>query len=542
MDIHSATKWLAGLSKPIKIALAAALAVVVLSAGYVGVAKATDQPAFCGSACHEMGPYHEAWAGGAHKGIACVDCHVDPSPVAQLEHKFVALGEVVDHIKGAPNFPLATAPDVPDSRCIRCHENIVVNQVGFSHADHAKRGPCVKCHSDVGHNVTSTALRQAGLLNVAYMHTTEPTQSATPGGGAADIPGHLAVGCSRCHDMATMGCKSCHTPGPNHQNRPADCSICHQPGAKFVFTHPQRTDCEACHTPPSNVTPPHTWTGTCTQCHLSGPGVDWKFTHPNNNSCATCHTPPSTHKWTGTCTDCHKAGPGKSFAVTHPTSSACDTCHARPANHRSGACSTCHQNPGVNWKFAHPGSGATCASCHTPPANHSSRSCSTCHKNTGQSWTFSHPSSNDCASCHNPPAKHNAGSCSTCHKLAGQSWKFSHPSAGASCANCHAAPKSHYGSTCQNCHKKPGKSWAFSHPSTSSGCTSCHTAPASHYGTNCATCHTAGTTWANANFNHPAIPRGQHSYKSFACSKCHPSGPPAYYCSCHGNTTGPTGD
>ena len=340
MNINSAVKRLTGLSRPIKIALATAIAVVVLSAGYVGVSKATDQPAFCGSACHEMSPYHEAWTGGAHKGISCVDCHVDPGPAAQFEHKFVALGEVVSHFKGAPNFPLATAPDVPDSRCIRCHQNVVVNQVGFSHADHAKRGPCVQCHADVGHNVSSTALRQAGLLNVAFMHTDEPTRSATPGGGKADIPGHLAVGCSRCHGMGAMGCKSCHTPGPNHQNRPADCTICHQPGAKFVFTHPQRADCATCHAPPSNAKPAHTWAGACPQCHLSGPGVDWKFTHPNNTSCGACHTPPSAHKWKGTCTDCHKAGPGKSFAVTHPSSSSCETCHARPANHRSGTCTT----------------------------------------------------------------------------------------------------------------------------------------------------------------------------------------------------------
>jgi hypothetical protein len=23
---------------------------------------------------------------------------------------------------------------------------------------------------------------------------------------------------------------------------------------------------------------------------------------------------------------------------------------------------------------------------------------------------------------------------------------------------------------------------------------------------------------------------------------CHPNGPPVFYCSCHGNTTGPSGD
>ena len=56
MDIHCAAKRLVGLSKPLKIALAAAIAVVVLSAAYVGVAKATDQPAFCFQGHPEASP------------------------------------------------------------------------------------------------------------------------------------------------------------------------------------------------------------------------------------------------------------------------------------------------------------------------------------------------------------------------------------------------------------------------------------------------------------------------------------------------------
>jgi hypothetical protein len=529
--------------KPATLAISAILALAILAVGFVAVAKATDSPTFCGSACHEMGPYHTAWSTGAHKDIACVDCHVDADNVAKLKHKFVALQEVVDHVKGGVTFPLSTAPEVPDSRCLRCHANIVVKQAGFSHADHAKRGPCVKCHAEAGHKVSSVALQTAGILNVAYKHAVEPTVSATPGNGPKPaIPGHKIVECTNCHDMTAMKCADCHTPGPKHENRPTDCTVCHQPGVKFVFTHPQRADCVTCHTPPANMKPVHSWKGDCTQCHKSAPGVDWKFTHPQVNTCGDCHARPANHKWDGTCTDCHKAGPGKSFAFSHPGNANCETCHARPAGHKSGSCTTCHHNAGRSWAFSHPSSSANCTTCHAKPSSHSGRdNCTQCHR-TGVSWSFNHPSRGaNCASCHNRPSGHRSGSCQTCHKNVGKSWSFSHPGSGASCASCHKRPGSHASGSCQNCHRNAGKSWAFSHPSSNS-CSSCHTPPSNHYGTNCGSCHTAGTSWKNTHFSHPAIPRGEHTYKSFACSKCHPSGPPAFFCTCHGTTTGPKGD
>lgn len=466
---HSARGHILRRLKPSTIAVAVVAMIAIAASAFVAVAQATDSPGFCGSACHEMSPYHEAWARGAHKGVACVECHIDSNPLARLTHKAQALQEVADHVKGAPKFPLAKAPDVPDSRCLRCHATIADKVAGFSHANHAKHGSCVKCHADAGHNVATLALEQAGILDVAYRHAVEPTTSALPGSGSADIPGHISVGCSSCHDMAAMKCVDCHAPNPTHGSRPTDCATCHTPGPKFVFTHPARTDCASCHTPPKILKPPHSWKGACGLCHLSGPGIDWKFTHPQLLTCGDCHTPPSSHSWAGACASCHQAGPGKSFAFTHPARSDCETCHVRPANHRSGECTTCHRNRGVSWAFSHPSSSATCSDCHSRPSGHRSGACQTCHRNAG-------------------------------------------------------------------------KSWAFTHPSANAKCTSCHSAPANHYGTNCASCHTPGTTWANTHFAHPAIPGGRHTYQSFACANCHPSGPPAHYCTCHNSATGPRGD
>ena len=171
------------------------------------VANATDQPAFCGSACHEMGPFTRPGRAGAHKDISCVDCHVDPQPVArdQAQVRRAAGGR-------RPHQGRAELPAGPAART--CRTRVACDatptsrsrQVGFSHAEHAKRGPCVKCHADVGHDVTTTALQQAGIFNVAYKHAIEPTQTATPGGGKADVVGHVTVDCSKCHDMAAMRC------------------------------------------------------------------------------------------------------------------------------------------------------------------------------------------------------------------------------------------------------------------------------------------------------------------------------------------------
>ena len=484
---------------PLRLILAIAVAAVLLGVAFAGIAKATDQPGFCGSACHEMAPFHTAWTSGAHKDIACVECHVDVGTVARMEHKVVALKEVAAHVTGDPKFPLEKITPVPSERCIRCHAEVNLTSPGFSHAEHAKRGECYTCHATVGHDVSVSALKEAGVYNSSTKAAFDSTKTAVVDGGKANLTGHVAVPCSRCHDMAASTCSECHKP--KHVDRGKDCTVCHSPGAKFVFTHPARNDC------------------------------------------ATCHTPKSAkHTWKGECTDCHKAAPGVSFQATHPTDTACETCHARPANHRTGACTTCHQNAGKNWAYAHPGSAANCASCHPRPSGHRGGSCVGCHKAVGKSWTFSHPGSKaNCVSCHARPSGHRGGSCTSCHKVA-RSWRFSHPGNRSNCSSCHSRPGGHRSGACQSCHST-GSKWTFRH-SGSLRCSSCHKAPSGHYGSTCKNCHSPGKSWTNATFSHPRIPGGEHSSRSFACTKCHPGDGkgPGHFCSCHGNTTGPEDD
>jgi len=532
MDNQSSASAPARRKIPARLIVAVAVALVVMGVAFAGIAHATDQPSFCGSACHEMGPFHSAWTQGAHKNVACIECHVDVGTVARMEHKVAALKEVAAHVTGDPKFPLADITPVPSARCQRCHPDVKLDSTGFSHADHAKRGECVMCHSTVGHNVSVASLKDAGVYNAITKQAFDTTKTAVVDGGKANLAGHKSVPCSRCHDMAASKCSECHKP--RHIDRGKDCTVCHAPGEKFVFVHPVRNDCGTCHKPTNAK---HTWKGECTTCHQSGPGVDFKATHPADAGCESCHPRPAKHR-AGECSSCHK-NTGANWAFAHPGSDNCESCHPRPAKHKTGSCSNCHHNPGKNWAYAHPSSG-DCTSCHARPAKHKPGSCSTCHHNPGKSWAFSHPSSkSDCTSCHSRPSGHKSGSCTSCHSV-GKSWKFSHPSSGSNCASCHSRPGGHSSGSCSNCHS-PGSKWTFRHGSDLN-CSSCHKAPSNHYGTTCQNCHSPSRSWSSASFNHPRA--GEHSYRSFACTKCHPgSGKgPGHFCSCHGNTTGPGDD
>lgn len=434
------------------------VALVVLGAAFLGIARATDRPSFCGSACHEMGPYHDAWSVGPHKDIICIECHVDESETARLKHKFEALKEVAAHVTGDTSFPRKAPAVVPDERCTRCHESVDSDIPGFNHSNHARNRACVECHADAGHNVTPDALQLAGILNTATVpptHADDPTK-AKADEGAADLVNHVTVGCSRCHTMSKTPCSQCHTT--KHKAR-GECSTCHKPDFEFVFSHPAS-------------------------------GVD----------CASCHKRPAKHTDEADCTTtCHPA-PGKSWKYPHKAGAQCTDCHERPEKHRAGSCATCHKKTGKSWAFTHPANNSKCASCHNRPEKHRAGSCASCHKKTGRSWAFTHPSGrSSCSACHTRRSGHSRGQCSTCHRRTGASWAFTHPSGRSSCSACHARRSGHSRGQCSNCHSRPGRSWAFSHPRIRGGehtsrtysCKHCHPRGYSSY--TCIDCHDNAT-------------------------------------------------
>jgi hypothetical protein len=249
---------------------------------------------------------------------------------------------------------------------------VKVDRKNFSHDLHASKGSCRNCHPAAGHAVDIQALKDAGIFNPDVSVAPFALSVAVVNGGTANLPGHVAVVCSTCHDLNATGCRACHVPPAKHTSaaETRQCSDCHRPGPKFVFSHPGAGECTDCHKVPA-IHPVNAKGKACPACHQ--PGASWKFSHPTGSAnCTNCHRVPAKHPTIPSgrpCSICHV--PGRSWGFSHAAAGAsCADCHARPASHFAGACSSCHVRPGVSWAFSHPAAGEhswksfACAKCH----------------------------------------------------------------------------------------------------------------------------------------------------------------------------------
>ena len=260
-----------------------------------------------------------------------------------------------------------------------------------------------------------------------------------------------------------------------HEDPPQDPTL---PTVTFSHDKHSDIDCISCHVrfvhttvnPPEYVDPAKM--SSCFECHNGSIA-------PNN--CSYCHTAP--HEARGECSSCHTTTGWSSAASGHP--------FTLTGAHAGLSCTDCHvSKPGVQNM-----AGTQLAQARPE--------CASCHEEKHEGLT-------DCASCHTPTA-----------------WKdvdFEHPfprvgaHASLSCADCHVSG--------------PGAATVAGtqFPAADPACVSCH--GDEHNGlTDCADCHTP-KGWKPANFRHP--PAGEHSAKSFACVKCHPSGFATQSCTCHG--------
>jgi nitrate/TMAO reductase-like tetraheme cytochrome c subunit len=337
---------------PLPLALMA-VGLLVFAGGTMAAVRLTEAPSFCRS-CHEMDPYHAAWAQGPHKDVSCISCHVDPGLKAEVSHKVVALKEVYDHFAGDPRFPRGDA-EVPDARCLACHTDLpAVTRSGFQHKLHAAKGTCRSCHADTGHSVSLESLKSAGILAL------QPVQLQTASASTETTASrHVKVSCTSCHDLATTPCATCHKT--KHEPRGA-CESCHQPGPAWAFAHPASTSCTDCHKAPAKH-----FGNDCARCHdPRTPFARTAFKHDAAaTQCASCHPAPANH-FPGACNSCHT--PSTPFAKTKydHRSSACADCHTPPRGHFRGTCADCHR-PSVAFsatKFSHGSDPGSCSSCH----------------------------------------------------------------------------------------------------------------------------------------------------------------------------------
>lgn len=264
----SSSRWKRG-------ALVLGIVAAVGVAAYGPATLYTRRPAFC-DVCHEMSPYYDAWQAGAHADTACVDCHVDPGLVADVMHKPYELREVWLHFTTDPTFPLAAGIELPNDRCLRCHDEPIDPEIeGFDHDVHREGRACKTCHDTVGHEVTADALRAEGVLNAEMQAQLDAQRDLSVGAGVP-LANHATVSCSECHDMSSAACTACHEPPAGHYG--FECSACHAPGVPWEsaeFAHPRieggehtyrSFGCEKCH--PSGYAQ-----ANCT-CHGGNPPTD----------------------------------------------------------------------------------------------------------------------------------------------------------------------------------------------------------------------------------------------------------------------------
>lgn len=374
---------------------------------------------------------------------------------------------------------------VPDKKCVRCHRDIVRARLR-RHGGHAGMiGACVNCH--VSHKIPGAAGIHVDADSVDHTRMRFSMEK------------HEDISCSRCHG------KKFTSFNERHARR---CALCHLGLKKKTASVSGENIAFAASKSSKNVGRHIRAVGySCLKCHKGGARLKYKHSLELKEFFTAKHTQAE-------CKACHK-NDQYSFDVN-----ACESCHSTEHGpDYSDKCTRCHARD--KWKptsFDHAGS--DCSECHSGPSGHALDSCARCHNI--KDWKpikYNHANlfgglhlKLDCAACHKE------------NRYSGLSW---------TCQSCHQT--SHgagYSTNCLTCHNQSSwKTVSMNHAGVTLGCVSCHSAPAGHYSGGCEQCHKASSGWT-ANFNHPSVK--EHSYKSFACTSCHPAGYGSVDCnSCH---------
>jgi len=114
----------------------------------------SDDPKACIN-CHIMVPEYSTWQHSSHGRVTvCNDCHVPHDNLAMKyffkakdggRHSFLfTFGMERQTIEAIPE-----SKEVIQKNCLRCHENVVSEVKGQTHATFDR--PCIECHQEVPH-------------------------------------------------------------------------------------------------------------------------------------------------------------------------------------------------------------------------------------------------------------------------------------------------------------------------------------------------------------------------------------------------------
>jgi len=124
--------------------------IILGGGGFVGVQKASDNPAFC-TLCHNMQSYYDSWNDSkllankhAAAGVNCHDCH-ESSISIQAE-------EGLKYVNNNYETPLEKRQFATEEFCTRCHDlESVKAKTNFAesnpHDNHNGEMECYTCHN-----------------------------------------------------------------------------------------------------------------------------------------------------------------------------------------------------------------------------------------------------------------------------------------------------------------------------------------------------------------------------------------------------------
>ena len=303
-------------SKVIRILVWSLAGVVVFLALVLAVTAATLPGC---ALCHRSPDFTAQTAKGAHGGVACVRCHVQPGAPARLEYAYHTIFGM-----GLRLAPTGTGPiaGIPNETCLACHDavmkkTVTSNGLTIQHSTCSKGRMCTDCHSETAHG-TAVLWPQTSQMNQCLdCHSTSQVRSD----------------CNKCHQGRSV----------QQRLRTGEWAVTHGPNWKQTHGMGDLHTCASCH--PDDF---------CVRCHgIPLPhGADFIRMHPlaaqtNRQDCSVCHKQTF-------CDNCHgiPMPHPASFTPLHATivkqrgQALCARCHVKDD------CSNCHV------KHVHPG-GAT---------------------------------------------------------------------------------------------------------------------------------------------------------------------------------------